>query len=222
MQPERPHRTSLHFHQPASLPARLQGPLYPTHLSGTSNPRTQPVEAETVYLDGSLTSSDVKLEPSGELPFSMWMTKSQQWPFCLLDGWEHSMANKLPFVLRWQPCGGDCKKKHAGLPRSLPTAASSTEGIADLRKSTEAPGRHQRWWARILPATQNRQGSHKVVKVLSHIDEAALVESGQSLTWTQEKRGQQMHRRTRELPVQGTASQQRLEMSNVHIRLREA
>ena len=36
------------------------------------------------------------------------------------------MANKPLFALNWQPCGGDCRK-HVDTPRSLPTAASSTE-----------------------------------------------------------------------------------------------
>ena len=114
------------------------GPLYPGHLSGTRNPRVlgigkavqathtlNPWRLRPNFLDGSLTTSDVP-EPGGKWPFSMWMHRTQRWPVCVLDGWEHSMANKLPLVLSWQPCGGDCKK-HAGIPRSLTTAASTTE-----------------------------------------------------------------------------------------------
>ena len=65
-------------------------------------------------------------------------------------------------MLSCQPCGAPNPPRHGRLS-----------------------GRHRRWWARILQPTENRHGTHKVVKVLSHLDEAALVESGQSLLWTQ-------------------------------------
>ena len=141
----------------------------------------QAVKTETAYLDGSLTASDVRLARAGWRVAVLDVDVQNPDTASLSAGWLGTLDGE-----QTAPCA-QLAALWWGLQKTCGHATFVTDcslvhrGMADLRKSTETPSRHQRWWESIQRATQQRQGSFNVVRVLSHLDEDALVESGQSL-----------------------------------------